>query len=141
MKGLEKSFPLIYSNTHLRTRETLPLTENIMKRNCRAYSHEDDCFSCSEQLSLSASSAASPSQNQCKKRNYFVYILGLGIIRYFKLRFISGKEYIVYKKLLCSKFCTFLQMLRKFISFPFYNHTVQFVQFPFKGKLIEIILQ
>ena len=25
MKGLEKSFWLIYSNTHLRTRETLPL--------------------------------------------------------------------------------------------------------------------
>ena len=28
MIGLEKSFQLIYSNTHLRTRETLPLKEH-----------------------------------------------------------------------------------------------------------------
>ena len=31
MIGLEKSFPLVYSNTYLRTRETLPLTCTLPK--------------------------------------------------------------------------------------------------------------
>ena len=37
MIGLEKSFRLMYSNTHLRTRETLPLSEGRAEMDNEGY--------------------------------------------------------------------------------------------------------